>query len=326
MEQTTCPLCDHPENWHYLSSSDLLYDTPGEFHVVACHSCGHHFVNPRPSLREIGRHYPPDYAPHQAENSAGLESPTASSDAGSLKARLRSVPGLQRFIHRLVDSRAEWIPSTEQLPRRALELGCADGRFLARLQDDGWECTGVEFSPAAAARARNRGLTVYEATLESTALPAASFDAFFAWMVIEHLHDPRAVLREARRILKPGGWLVFSIPNRGCWEPWVFGRYWHAYDLPRHLQHFKPRTIRRLLADCGFTPPKIIHQRSLLNVAGSVGLWLKSHRATSRCGDWLLRFVENPTAGNLLLLAPWAWFFAAIRQGGRLTVITRAAD
>jgi hypothetical protein len=141
--------------------------------------------------------------------------------------------------------------------------------------------------------------------------------------VIEHLIDPRATLTEMARVTRDGGWLAISLPNAGCWEPSVFGRHWYAWEPPRHLQFFTPRSIRRLVEDCGFRDVQIIHQRNVSNIVGSLGLALKSRCHNSRLARRMLEWPDRPTTWWQLGLAPLAMMLAAIRQGGRLVVVAR---
>jgi SAM-dependent methyltransferase len=229
----------------------------------------------------------------------------------------------------LTESYSTWRPPLPAGGARALELGCSDGWFLEELRSAGWDVAGVEFSAAPARRAQERGLPVEVGVLEPGMFPAQSFDACFAWMVVEHLHDPLATLREVRRLLNDDGWLVFSVPNDGCWEARVFGRCWHALDLPRHLQHFRPRTLHQMLDQSGFRVERIIHQRNVLNLLGSLALWLRVIRPRSRLGPALIHYTNHPRMWPQIALAPLAKLLAWLRQGGRLTVIARpvrAAD
>jgi SAM-dependent methyltransferase len=223
----------------------------------------------------------------------------------------------------LEDKKAEFIPPILSTEKQALELGCASGEFLLRLREMGWKVEGVELVAEPASRARKRGLAVHTGTLETAAFPDAAFDAVFAWMVVEHLCDPKFTLGEVHRVLKPGGWFVFSVPNFGCWEPHVFQQYWYALDLPRHLHHFTPRCLTNLLSHLGFEQPRFIHQRSLLYVVGSLGFVWQALRPQSPLATRLIRFPDQPSLGVQLALAPFAKLLALMRQGGRLTVVTR---
>ncbi len=313
---TGCPLCGNCDSQPFHSGHDLLHGTRGEFHLVRCIFCDHVFLNPRPTTESIGRCYPTEYAPHHL----GIGEPV--SQPSSIKSKLRSIPGLQRFIHWLTDSHSEFIPPVESTPKRALELGCADGRFLLRLKELDWDATGVELSDEAAAVARSRGFDVQSGTLESANFGDSQFDAAFAWMVVEHLHDPVSTLSEIHRVLAPSGWFVFSVPNLGCWEPRVFRRYWHAYDLPRHLQHFTKTTLRNLLAETGFELVRMIHHRTAYNITGSLGLMFR-HSFPKWLGQRLLKFTDNPSIAGIIVLNPLARLLALFHQSGMLTIVAR---
>ena len=149
------------------------------------------------------------------------------------------------------------------------------------------------------------------------------FRCGFAWMVIEHLHDPQATLREIRRIAKESAWLVFSVPNVGCWEPLIFRRYWYSLQLPTHLHQFTPHTLRQLLHQNGFELVRVIHQRNVLSIVGSLGIWLREQFPWIRLGPKLVRFADDVSLWGRLALAPLAILLAWLHQGGRLTVVAR---
>lgn len=330
-EQVPCPLCGSPRWSSYLKGREWLFDLPGEFQLVRCRDCRHVFLNPRPTPESIHHYYPRAYGPYHliepSESTVETATRTPSADAHPpwyLSRGVRAIPGLRRLYYWLSETYAEVIPEVEGPSKRALELGCADGRFLMRLQQSGWEVQGVEFAEEPAQRALARGLPVHVGRLEPGLLPARSFDAVFAWMVIEHLHDPLATLREVRRIAKDTAWLVLSVPNFGCWEPKVFGRYWYSLELPRHLHHFTTRSLRRMLEQCGFRMVRVIHQRNLLNLVGSIGLWWRAWFPRSRLAARLIAYPDHPGFWSQLAMAPWAILLAWMRQGGRLTVIARA--
>jgi SAM-dependent methyltransferase len=111
----------------------------------------------------------------------------------------------------------------------------------------------MDFSPHAAAAARaNFGLDVVHGSLPHPAVPPASVDLLTLRAVLEHVHDPRGLLTAVWDSLKPGGWVYASVPNLASWGYRVFGRAWFPLDPPRHLLHFTPATLRRLVEGCGF--------------------------------------------------------------------------
>jgi SAM-dependent methyltransferase len=91
--------------------------------------------------------------------------------------------------------------------QRAVDLGCGAGHTGAALADAGCEVTAVDLDPAmlAAARARSPALHVHHADAAATGLPAGAFDLVVARHTLHHHDDPDAALREARRLLRPGG-------------------------------------------------------------------------------------------------------------------------
>jgi len=136
---------------------------------------------------------------------------------------------------------------------RLLDVGSALGDFLIAASHAGWRAEGVEISSYAAAHARKRGATVHLGTLESLALPARSYEVVTLYDTIEHLQDPAAALREARRLLVPGGLIHIVTPNVAGIQARVLGRRWYHYKPGEHLYYFAPPTLRRLVEAAGLT-------------------------------------------------------------------------
>ena len=116
-------------------------------------------------------------------------------------------------------------PVVGQSEGRLLDVGCGDGIFLAELDRStglsarSWELHGVDFSPSALADARKRGPYLFEQCNLEDGIPHLdnSFDVVTACEVIEHIYDPDHLLREAHRVLRPGGWLLITTPNLQAW-------------------------------------------------------------------------------------------------------------
>ena len=306
-----------------MTASTLLYDRPGQVRIVRCVECGHYYQNPRPTRETIGLCYPQNYGPH-VESGQG-EATESTQDLGTkkpwyLSGMARSVPGLRRLYYALGDRFSEMLPPAPR-PGRALEIGCGRGRYLEMLQQQGWNVEGIEPAFEPGERCRDRGLHVQTGAFEDFELEKGTYDAVIAWMVIEHLHDPVSALREIRRLLRPGGLLVFSVPNLACWETWFFRGYHFILNEPTHLHHFTPRSIKRLLALTGFQLGRLHYQENLYNVVGSLGLWLSKCWPRLYDGQRLLDFCESPSMSGRLALAPFAKLAAAMRQTGRITVV-----
>jgi SAM-dependent methyltransferase len=133
-----------------------------------------------------------------------------------------------------------------------LEIGCGNGSRLASLRAYGWRrLNGIELVAAAAEEARANGLAVecgpVESTLESRT--DGSLDVVVSSMVLEHLHDPFAVVRQVAAKLKPGGQFLFSTVVRDSLDAKMYGKFWSGFDFPRHMVHFCRADLDAMLAE-----------------------------------------------------------------------------
>ena len=132
--------------------------------------------------------------------------------------------------------------------RTVLDLGCRSGAVTQHFLE-GNEVTGVDVDPSALERAAERGITPIRANAEEL-LPFAddSFDAVVAGELLEHVRDPADVVSEVRRVLRPGGTFVGSVPNAFRLQSrllFLAGR--PPEDDPTHLHMYSPAQLRRLL-------------------------------------------------------------------------------
>ena len=326
MHEVPCPLCGSTHSSKLMEGPDWYYDVPGVFVVVRCAECGHSYLNPCPVDEDLARCYPSGYSAHRSGQPGAEPAPATPAVAKRpwyLAGWFRKIPGPRWLYYWLTDAKSQYVPPGPA-GRRALEMGCATGDFLLRLKQEGWEAEGVDIVESAVEVARSRGFNVQLGDPTTVELPSVAYDAVFAWMVVEHLPRPQQAVEKAMAALQPGGWFCFSVPNFASWERRLWGSHWKGADLPRHLQHFTPAILKSLLANAGFTDIRIMHQPSFLNWLGSHGSWLKARNAESRLGEKLLRwFYDNPPLWTYFVFGPWANLSAALKQGGRLTVLTR---
>jgi SAM-dependent methyltransferase len=138
-------------------------------------------------------------------------------------------------------------------PGLVLEVGAAAGYFLDEARSRGYEGFGIEPNDAMAAHAREvLELDVRTGVLGAVPLAPASFDVACAFHVVEHLGAPRAALRSVRDALRPGGHLFIEVPNAESAAARRRAGAWAALDLPYHVGHYGPRSLRALLERTGF--------------------------------------------------------------------------
>lgn len=230
-ERTACPACGSSEEDEFLRAPG---DDGIEYRMAKCRRCDLVFTNPRPDFDSLSVLYPADYSPYQ---------PRKLRKGGLHALRARLLGAAERTL-------ADRIPIPPD--GKLLDYGCGSGVFAAKMRDRGWDARGMDFSAHAAESARsNFGLEVIHGDLPHAAVPPNSLDAITLRAVLEHVHDPHRLLREAAAALKPGGYLFVSVPNLASWGFGAFGIAWHPLDLPRHLLHFTPDTLRRVVAECG---------------------------------------------------------------------------
>ena len=272
--------------------------------MLECRRCGTGRTAPRPSEREIGHFYPPDYESFTARAAV----------RGSLFRGLKAIaqgPALLRYGR-------PSLPTPPSAGARALEIGSGAGDHLAALAEAGWEVTGVEPDERAAAQATARFPILRERVAveraELVSFLNGSFELVVMEHVLEHLHEPHAVLDRVRGWLRDGGTLQLWLPNFSSLERRVFGSYWYGLDVPRHLNHFTERAVRTVLAARGFTVTSAVPEIQASTLAGSVRHVLDAvlHR----------RRVEPAGPGLYYLLTPLAATLQAL--GNRPTIVVTA--
>lgn len=136
---------------------------------------------------------------------------------------------------------------------RILDVGCSIGLFLKLAEERGWNGVGIEFSDRARRYAvEELGLEVVETPLDDADWPPKSFDVVTLNSVIEHLNEPRRMLAEIRRLLKPQGALYVITPNVESLACRLLHDRAATFDGRNHLVYFSAPTLTRALEVEGF--------------------------------------------------------------------------
>lgn len=188
-----------------------------------------------------------------------------------------------------------------------LDVGCSSGVFMAAARARGFDAQGVEPAPKAARTAEGAGFRVFCGTLDKAGIESGTFDAITILEVIEHLRDPVSLLRECRRILKPGGILAIGTGNAGSLTVRALGTEWDYLQIARHGGHisfFNRRSMRLLAERAGFDVEQI-RTRRVSFVADDSGSRLR-YRLLKTAGEIMSAFAALAGQGHdmLALLRP----------------------
>lgn len=244
METVACNLCGSRSYTPVYEMPDRQFFSTEIFQVVECNGCGLGFVNPRPSIKEIPKYYPPEYF-----QMAGTQS-------------------FDKYLKKRFTTEARYLESDPNGAgsRALLDVGCHNGDFPRFMAARGWRVEGVEVSQSSQ---RITDFPVYAQEFQNIPVHQPAYDAVTAWAVLEHVHDPMAYFQKASQVLKPGGLFVFLVPNFQS----VASRHLFCEDVPRHLYFFTPSTVRQYLEKTGLVLETEDNNRNVYKVAPAN--WLK---------------------------------------------------
>ena len=281
----SCPVCLNPVTAPALTGSDLLFESTSKtFTLDLCSSCRCLFLNPMPGSEEIEGFYPTQYW-------------WSSSKAGILKQLESIYRKLALHDHVSFIARA----AGDRTGLDLLDVGCGSGTLLGLLRQRGFQPTGVDLSAEAArvAEAEN-GVRVVVGSLADAAFPSDSFDMVTLFHVMEHVVNPRSVLAEVSRILKPNGAVVLQVPNIDSWQFKAFGARWYGLDIPRHVIDYSKESMLKLLADSGFAVRRLKHFNLRDNAPALVSSLFPSLDPVSRAVRHRKHSVTEGTAASWL--------------------------
>lgn len=226
---SNCPVCSHDKYQKHVVAYDHTVSHQA-FTIVQCNRCRFKFTNPRPDVQNIGKYYQSeDYISH---------SDTKKGIINFLYHQVRDI-NLGRKL-KLVNGLA---PEKRTL----LDVGCGTGYFAKTCQNDGWQVAAVEPDPNARQQAENRtGLSIAHDFLNHD-FGSQQFGIITMWHVLEHVHALTETIQKLRDLLTDKGSLVIAVPNADFADAKRYKQDWAAYDVPRHLYHFTPETMQKLV-------------------------------------------------------------------------------
>lgn len=221
-----CPICEKNKFSHYMEVKDHMI-TKESFKIVECDDCGFRFTNPIPTLDRIGDYYKSeDYVSHSSTNK-GL------------------INKLYNRVRKKTLKSKRNILETYASPKSVLDIGCGTGHFLNHLNQFDYVTLGLEPDGDARRFAKDQGVNVEDLSVLHS-LENASWDAITMWHVLEHVYDLRKDFEKFVGLLKRNGVLFVAVPNHLSLDAQLYKENWAAYDVPRHLYHFKEKDVVEL--------------------------------------------------------------------------------
>lgn len=306
-----CYLCGERGEPLYEGLHDRLFGAPGRWNLKCCPKgdCGLIWLDPMPTEEDIGKVYSTYYTHRQA----GDAKPAGSGKLTTFIRRALYKPLLRVLRVRKGRKRLKCMCLDRTPAGKLLEVGCGDGKRLARMRALGWDVLGQEIDPAAAAYAcRSWGVDVHVGRVQTLEAGPEIFDAVIMNHVIEHVYDPVALLAACRRLLKSGGKLILATPNSASYGHCKFGACWRGLEPPRHLHLFSSKTLSQVAYRAGFS-----HQRCWTTPVNAEGIGRDSlsracmsadhNRLNTMRGEWrgmlfqfaaLTVFLSNKDSGE----------------------------
>jgi SAM-dependent methyltransferase len=292
-----CGICGGTALTPLFTARDVNFATTDElFTIELCQSCGVAQTVPRPPDKDMGKYYPSVYYPIGDFDN-------------------------ERYLRTIGRYQAEKVAllKMEKQRGRVLDVGCGAGYFVREALKAGFAAEGVEFSADAAAFGRrqwNLPITVGDA--QSVSHADGAFDAITLWHVLEHLPHPAEMLGTVQRLLRDDGVLILAVPNFASLQARVFKGRWYHLEVPRHLYHFDPVSLRALLSRKGFRVDRERHDSTEHNWAGILGsIGPLSPPKNAPAGLAIRKFAGRPLSRLI------AGMETALKSGGTFTVVAR---
>lgn len=220
-----CPACRGGEVREFLRAPDRLHGRREQYTLLRCAGCSLVWLKDPPKPEEMHLHYTEAY--NRIISAGGKYSPRRWRDRKATLTQYKKSGAL-------------------------LDLGCSSGSFLEFIRSEAWQLYGVEMSPEEARTAEERsGAKIFTGNVLEARFPNESFDVVTCFDVFEHIFNPLDVIARVAEWLKPGGIFYVLVPNIQSAEGRVFGTYWHGLELPRHLFHYSPQSLKFLADSVG---------------------------------------------------------------------------
>jgi SAM-dependent methyltransferase len=231
---SSCPVCNSKKISSVFSAIDYTV-SKSNFSIWECEICSFRFTQDVPSQHEIGPYYQSHAYISHTDTKEGLVN--------------RLYHSVRNFT--LKSKRKLVEIQTQKSSGNMLDVGCGTGAFLNEMKSSGWTITGLEPDEQASKNAHELYNITTKKPDQLFHLPKNNFDAITMWHVLEHVHQLPEYLETLKALLTDNGVLFIAVPNYTSYDASHYKQCWAAYDVPRHLYHFSPKSMELLLSTFG---------------------------------------------------------------------------
>lgn len=218
-----CSCCTSTKNELVYANMDSIYSLH-PVNVVKCLECSNVFTDPKPTEEELNAVYGNTYM-----------YPIHFTILGEKKYRARK---MANYI-------AKHLGALEG--KKVLEIGCMYGYLLEALGAKNINAEGIELDKTAVEHGLKNGLKVSQTSVEDFVKTGSkTYDLVVLSHVLEHLREPEIILQKLKPLLNQNGLLVIAVPNSSSINRKLFGRYWGWWQVPIHVNHFNPISLKKL--------------------------------------------------------------------------------
>lgn len=225
-----CSCCTSTKNELVYANMDSIYSSH-PVNVVKCLECSNVYTDPRPTEEELNSIYGKIYM-----------YPVHFAIMGEKKYRARK---MANYIAKHLGVLAG---------KNVLEVGCMYGYLLEALGNKNIHAEGIELDRTAVEHGLKNGLKVTQTSVEDFVKAGSkTYDLVVLSHVLEHLREPEIILQKLKPLLAKNGLLVIAVPNSSSIHRKLFGRFWGWWQVPIHVNHFNPNSLKRLGESAGFS-------------------------------------------------------------------------
>jgi len=232
----TTPICTvcNSQNLVELFDAPDFWVSKEKFTIVKCADCGFAYTKNAPDAANIGKYYQhADYVSH-TDTQQGL------------------FFKIYHFVRETMLGKKRQMIEKHIVKGNLLDIGAGTGYFANHMQQNQWNVNGVEPDTGAANIAQQKFNIKLNNSLEDVVNKGNTYQAISMWHVLEHVHELDEYFNHFKKLLAQNGKLFIAVPNHTSFDGKFYKQNWAAWDVPKHLWHFSPKSMQILAEKNGF--------------------------------------------------------------------------